>query len=313
MAPVPDRLDGAPAVLRRQAEEFLRHGVAAVSPGLRPLAGLDLTAATRLAPLPYDDAGFSARVLRLQLDQSTDQSSRRLSVIARHVDWVAGRLPVGSLRRIFHPLCGPGLFALALRAQGVERYLGVDVGPAVIAFARRVAGQPPAFAFEEGDAERYRPGGGSFSTCLLTYEALNAFPPRRARSLLALVAATMQPGGWLAMDVRRAGDAGPVSCGRCSYHAGGSVFAAGPHLLLDEPAVLGGGAVSGHRFLVVRTGPAVPVTVFHSLVWRYPAATLERLLDRAGFDLEAIEQPFVLDSDVPEAAAPLFVLARRRS
>ncbi len=300
-------------MLRRHAEEFLRHGVGAISPGLRPLAGLDLAAAARLAPLPYHDAGFSARVLRLQLDQSTDQSSRRLAVIARHVAWFAERLPARSLRRIFHPLCGPGLFALALRARGVERYLGVDVGPAVISFARRVAGQPPAFAFEQGDAERYRPGRESFSTCLLTYEALNAFPPRRAQSLLALVAATMQPGGWLAMEVRRAGDAGPATGRRCSYHAEGSVFAAGPHLLLDELAVLGGRAVSGHRFLVVRSEPAVPVTMFHSLVWHYPAANLERLLDCAGFDIEAIEQPFVLDSDVAEAAAPVFVVARRRS
>lgn len=313
MAPAPDALHGAPPALRRLAEEFLHHGVAAVSPGLRPLAELDLAAAAQLPPLPYHDAAFSARVLRLQLDQSTDQSSRRLSVIAGEVDWIARRLPPGSLRRIFHPLCGPGLFALALRARGVQHYLGVDVGPAVIGFARRVAGQWPAFTFEEGDAERYRPAGEPFSTCLLTYEALNAFPPRRAQSFLALVAAVTTPGGWLAMDVRGAGNLAPEAGRRSSYHPHESVFAAGPHLLLGEPARLGDGSVSGHRFLVVRREAGTPVTMFHSLVWHYSTGGLETVLDSTGFDLEAVEQPFVFDSDVPEAATPLIVLARRRS
>lgn len=312
MAPAPDGLQGAPPALRGLAEEFLRHGVAAASPGLQPLAELDPAAAARLAPLPYQDAAFSARVLRVQLDQSTDQSSRRRPVIAAQVAWLARRLPAGSLRRIFHPLCGPGLFALALRAEGAQCYLGVDVGPAVIGFARKAVGDCPAFAFEQGEALGYRHAGRPFSTCLLTYEALNAFPPPKAQLLLSRVAAGMTPGGWLAMDIRGAGGSAPDIARRCSYHARESVFASGPHLLLDEPARLDDGSVSGHRFLVVRADVAHPVTVLHSLVWHYRSGALETLLDSTGFDLEAVERPLVFDSDVPEAAAPLIVLARRR-
>ncbi|MGH8974900.1 MAG: class I SAM-dependent methyltransferase [Acidimicrobiia bacterium] len=311
---MPELSDGTPEMLRPQAEAFLRSGVASVVPRLRPLAELDLAAAARLTPLPYHDAGFSARVLRQQLDQSTDQSSRRLPVIARQVNWLARQLPAGSLERVFHPLCGPGLVALALRAHGVESYVGVDIGPAIIAFARRVTGGTAAFTFEAGDVERYHPGPQQYSACLLTYEGLNAFPPLRARALLASMAGALRPGGWLAMDVRGEGNAiAPGPGRRCSWHAGGSVFAAGPHLLLDESARLGWpGTVSGHRFLILREEPGVPATVFHSLVWHYPAATLGRLLDSAGFDLVAAHQPFVFDSDVPEAAAPVIVLARRR-
>ncbi|HET9773298.1 MAG TPA: class I SAM-dependent methyltransferase [Acidimicrobiia bacterium] len=302
-----------PPPLREVTEQFLGRGGPAVVAGLRALAAIDATAAAALPPLPYHDPRFSSRVLFQQLDQSTDQSSRRMSIIARQVAWLVDRLPTGSLRRVFHPLCGPGLFALALRARGAESYVGVDIGPAVVTFARKAFAADPAVVFRRSDALSHSPAGEPFSAALLTYEALNAFPPGPALALLMSIAAVLRPGGWLAVDVRM-GESAPPADGRdWSYHRGGSVFAAGPHLLLDEWGPLGPpGIVAGHRFIVMEPRRAAPVAVLHSLVWSYPPAELEALLGGAGFELVTVEQPFVFDSDVAEAAAPVIALARRR-
>ena len=89
-------------------------------------------------PIPWNDPGFSRRMLREHLDQSHDMASRTSPVIDQHVDWIAD---VASLRegsRVLDIACGPGLYTSRLAKRGCE-CVGIDFAPASIEYARQCA------------------------------------------------------------------------------------------------------------------------------------------------------------------------------
>lgn len=298
--------------LQKIGARFLALGPSAVVPDLRPLADLTPGEVEHLRLLPYETRPFCDRVLAAHLDQTTDQSSRRITSIRRQVKWLHRRLPRPALTRVFHPLCGPGLFAAALRDSGTEDYLGIDISPAAIDYANVVLRLPARFVFREADAldAEAQPPPGSFRLALLSYEALNAFPPGRALALLRLARRALDTDGVLAAEVRVApphlGTFPPRSA---EHRPHGSIFSDQPHLLLTEWAALGSRTeVMGHRFVVV--SEAGSTAVHHSLVWRYSRPRLFELVAAAGFVAPVLARPLALPTDHPDVAADRFLLAR---
>ena len=60
--------------------------------------------------IPWNDLGFSERMLREHLSQEHDAASRRSAVIDRHVDWIHHTLLTGQPTQLLDLGCGPGLY-----------------------------------------------------------------------------------------------------------------------------------------------------------------------------------------------------------
>ncbi len=278
---------------------------------LPPMAYPDWLRQAMATPLPYHDASFSARVLRLHLDQTSDQASRRQAFIVEQVEWLNTKFS-GTIGSVLHPMCGPGLFGQAFEAEGTTRsYHGCDIGPAAIQHAR-------THRFKRGFSYCLRDAlTGCFCSephqlALLTYEALNAFPSEAAQNLLCRVADALLPGGIVYAEVRLLdGPHAGHQYGQRGYslhHAG--LFEDEPHLQLVQSLQSPTRDVVGHRFCVVRLRDRV-ARVFHSLVWVYGEPELKGLFERAGLDLFWQGRPFAFTCHQTETVNNLFLLARR--
>ena len=64
--------------------------------------------------IPWDEPGFSRRMLREHLSQEHDAASRRFATIDRHVDWIHRSVLTGSPSRLLDLGCGPGLYSSRL-------------------------------------------------------------------------------------------------------------------------------------------------------------------------------------------------------
>jgi SAM-dependent methyltransferase len=88
--------------------------------------------------LPWDEPGFSRRMLAEHLDQGHDRASRRFDTIDKHVAWIAGTMLGGCPSRVLDVGCGPGLSTERLAALGC-RCVGIDFSPAAIEHANEIA------------------------------------------------------------------------------------------------------------------------------------------------------------------------------
>jgi SAM-dependent methyltransferase len=186
--------------------------------------------------IPWNEPGFSARMLREHLSQSHDMASRRTGTIARHVEWIAAELLGPAPARVLDLGCGPGLYLQALAAKGYACH-GIDFSPASIAHARAeasVAGL--SIDYEEADLRRAAFGpDGRFDAVMLIFGELNVFAPEDARGILRKAFATLKPGGRLLLEpateatVRKIGAEPPVWW---STQAG--LFGDTPHVMLSE-------------------------------------------------------------------------------
>ena len=88
--------------------------------------------------IPWNEPGFSERMLREHLSQEHDWASRRASTIDKHVDWIHREVLSSRPSRILDLGCGPGLYASRLAKMG-HACAGIDFSPASIAYAREYA------------------------------------------------------------------------------------------------------------------------------------------------------------------------------
>ncbi len=81
--------------------------------------------------IPWNEPGFSARMLHEHLSQDHDAASRRSMVIDRQVDWIHQSLLWGNPARVLDLGCGPGLYTSQLARRGCS-CTGIDFSPASI-------------------------------------------------------------------------------------------------------------------------------------------------------------------------------------
>jgi SAM-dependent methyltransferase len=156
--------------------------------------------------LDWADPTFSRRLLREHLDQAHDGASRRSRVVERQVQRLRRLLPAPPAR-ILDAGCGPGLYALRLARLGYD-VDGIDLGPAVIAHARREArraGVEDRANFEVADLRRVPPAP-AYDAVLLIYYVLENLNPRSQVAALRRLAATLLPGGRLVIELRLRAD-----------------------------------------------------------------------------------------------------------
>ena len=90
--------------------------------------------------IPWDEPGFSKRMLREHLRQDHDAASRRSEKIDQHVAWIHDEVLSGHNTKILDLGCGPGLYSSRLAKLGHD-CTGIDFSPASITYAQEQAQQ----------------------------------------------------------------------------------------------------------------------------------------------------------------------------
>lgn len=158
--------------------------------------------------IPWDDPGFSRRLMPIHLDQGTHMASRSFPVISRHTDWLLDVLAAGTgTSGPYHVLdlgCGPGFYCHELARRG-HRADGVDFGPSAVRHARdTAAARDLACRFWQEDltdpGAAWRREAGPVDAVTFWFGEMNAFRPEQVRELLAAAARLLRPGGLLVLE-----------------------------------------------------------------------------------------------------------------
>jgi SAM-dependent methyltransferase len=155
--------------------------------------------------LPWDEPGFSERMLREHLDESHGAASRITAERTLQIDWLWQILGLQSDSHLLDVTCGPGLYAVELARRGC-RVTGLDFSPASIDYARSLAlseGLADRCSFIEQDVRQMAGAvsGTDFDAALLLYGQLAVFTKAEARSLQAEIARRLRPGGRLCVEL----------------------------------------------------------------------------------------------------------------
>ncbi|MBN2386070.1 MAG: class I SAM-dependent methyltransferase [Anaerolineales bacterium] len=251
------------------------------------LTGL-LTRTPRPAPwaegekIPWNEPGFSARMLAEHLSQEHDAASRRFAVIDRHVDWIHASVLAGRTARVLDLGCGPGLYTSRLARRGHD-CTGIDFSPASIAYARDAAAREGlACRYSEGDLRSVDYGSG-YGLAMFVFGEFNVFQTADARRILRKAHAALVAGGLLLLEphrfaaVQRIGQSPPAW-----YSSPGGLFCARPHLCLTENFWDEAACAATERYYIVdaETGE---VTSYASSMQAYRSAGYRSLLETCGF------------------------------
>ena len=232
--------------------------------------------------IPWNEPGFSTRMLREHLDQSHDAASRRFGTIDRHVAWIHERLLHGQAGRVLDLGCGPGLYSHRLARLG-HSCRGIDYSPASVRYAREVAeAEALDCAFVERDI-RLGEWGQGYDLAMLIYGEFNVFRPSEAQALLDGMCSALRPGGRLLIEYQTWESVqGSTQPARTWYSSDSGLFCEQPHMLLTEHYWDEASATHIVRYylLEAQTGE---VTLFGQTTQAYKEASLQEMLLQAGF------------------------------
>jgi SAM-dependent methyltransferase len=233
--------------------------------------------------IPWDEPGFSARMLKEHLSQEHDAASRRFEHIDAHVAWIHRELLGERLARVLDLGCGPGLYASRLARLG-HTCVGIDFSPASIAYAREEAAREGLACTYVHQDIRTADYGAGFDLVMFIFGELNAFRPEGAETILRKAFGALADGGTLLLEVsgfealEKWGKSGPSW-----YSSPGGLFSEQPHLCLEECFWDAEKSVVTKRFFVVdaETGAVTPYAMGTQA---YTDAGYRGLLERFGFE-----------------------------
>lgn len=252
--------------------------------------------------IPWNEPGFSERMLREHLSDNHDAASRRQSTIDQHVNWIHSEVLNSKPVRMLDLGCGPGLYAGRFARLG-HKYVGVDYSPSSIAYART---NYPDCTFIEGDVRHVDVGSG-YGFVMMIFGELNVFRPQDARMILQKCRVALDSGGILLLEVhtwdaiQAIGHESP----RWRSHNSG-LFSPKPHLELRESFWDESEAAATTRFYVVDASTS-SVARYAQSFQAYSDDGYRELLASAGFQLSGV-YPSLDGSD--EAGDFLVYLAR---
>ncbi len=231
--------------------------------------------------IPWNDPGFSERMLEYHLTQEHDLASRRFDIIDRHVDWIHNKLG-GIPSKILDLACGPGLYSSRLAKLG-HCCRGIDFGPASIRYAREQAfkeGVEVDYVLEDIRTADY---GDDNDLVLFIYGEFNVFKPADIKRVLRKAYDSLKEGGLFIAEpnryetVKREGTS-PDSW----YSSQRGLFSPKPHLCLRENFWDQDRHVATTRYFIVDAETS-DVTLHASSMVAYTREYLEQVLREAGF------------------------------
>lgn len=149
-----------------------------------------------LYKIPWNEEGFSRRMLKMHLSQQHDMASRRDELIERQVQWMQNTLLQGKSSRILDIGCGPGLYVKKLANLG-HSCTGIDFSPASIEYARQNC-KDAFFILEDVRRAEY---GSDFDMVMFLFGELNVFSSEECHEILKKAYRCLKPDGVLLLEV----------------------------------------------------------------------------------------------------------------
>lgn len=259
--------------------------------------------------IPWDEPGFSARMLREHLSQEHDGASRRAATVDRHVAWIHGALLGERPATILDLGCGPGLYAGRLARLG-HRCVGVDFSPASVAYARAEAERHGlACRYELADLREADFGAG-FDLAMLIFGELNVFPRAQAADLIRRARDALVPGGTLLLEVHTLAAIQALGARPATWATAPSgLFGEAPHLLLTESFWDAATSAATARYYVVDAASA-EVSRYAQSFQAYTDAAYADLLHVSGF-IDITIRPGLTGGPEPDQPDFQVLVARR--
>jgi SAM-dependent methyltransferase len=232
--------------------------------------------------IPWDDPGFSERMLAEHLTQDHDLASRRLGLIDSHVAWLTDHVIGAKQARILDLACGPGLYLTRLADLG-HSGTGIDFSPASIEHARSIAAaRHLEIEYREGDLRTIEFGSG-YHVALLLYGQLNVFRRSEALDIARKALVAIEPGGTFVAEpqtLEHIKNSSSVAPSWSTHDAG--LFSPEPHLLLTESFWNDRTRTGIQRFHVIDAGTGA-VSAHSISNEAYTVDELTGLFEEAGF------------------------------
>jgi SAM-dependent methyltransferase len=232
--------------------------------------------------IPWNEPGFSQRMLQEHLSQAHDAASRRLEIIDRQVTWLHEEVLNGMPARILDLGCGPGLYINRLAQLG-HSCTGIDFSPASIQYARKSSEQAGlAITYSEADLRR-ADYGIDFDLVMQIYGEFNVFRPSDARLVIDKAWQALKPGGCLLLEahtfeaIQHMGQKPPGW-----YTSQSGLFSDQPYLLLEEGFWDANSQATTRRYFLV-DGASGTVTRYAASYQAYSNEEYRSLLEGQGF------------------------------
>ena len=232
--------------------------------------------------IPWNEPGFSRRMLREHLTQSHDLASRRREKIDEHVDWIHRGVLSGSPANILDLGCGPGLYASRL-ARLEHRCVGIDFSPASIEYAKKQAAKENlACEYIHADIRSAEYGSG-FGFAMLIFGEFNVFSPSDATRIVEKAHSALEEGGMLLLEAHTNQAVRDFGSRPASWYASeGGLFSESPHLCLQENFWDDDTGVVTRRYFIVDAATG-EVTRYAQSLKAYTTEQYCVILEKAGF------------------------------
>jgi SAM-dependent methyltransferase len=190
--------------------------------------------------IPWNEAGFSQRMLAEHLNQAHNAASRTFAIVDRHVAWIHEHVLGGRRARILDLGCGPGLYLSRLARRG-HTGRGIDFGPASVAYARAQAqaeGMEIEYSLEDLRTAAFAaPGEPPFDLATLLYGEFSTFRPADAELIVRKAVAVLAGGGRLLLEPSTFAAIEALGKPQPSWYAApGGLWSDRPHLCLQDNA-----------------------------------------------------------------------------
>lgn len=231
--------------------------------------------------IPWNDAAFSARILREHLSQDHHLASRKKYVVHAQAAWIRSRFLCGDTASILDLGCGPGLYATPL-AGNEHDYLGIDFSPASIEYAIERHAENAWHEFVLGDVVE-ADYGGPHNLAMMLFGEINVFPPSACRRIMEKAARSLVTGGSLILEAQRFETVKTIGQGPdAKTEAEAGLFSDSPYVCLTSNRWYPGEAVSQQVF-TVRAENEADTKTYKSTTKAWKEEELRVLLHEAGF------------------------------
>lgn len=184
--------------------------------------------------IPWNEPGFSQRMLGEHLSQTHDMASRRFEIIDTHIEWIHRTLLEAKQSKILDLGCGPGFYSGRLAELGHE-CIGIDFSPASINYATEQAGKEKLNCTYLHEDIRKADFGTGFDLAMLIFGELNVFRPVEAKAILNKSNHALGKDGILLLEPHSFGAVRKIGKQSSSwYSAKSGLFSDQPHICLDE-------------------------------------------------------------------------------
>ena len=233
--------------------------------------------------IPWNEPGFSERMLKEHLSQAHDMASRRFEVIDNHIEWIHQELLKSKQSKILDLGCGPGFYSSRLAKLGHE-CVGIDFSPASIKYATKQADKENLNCKYLHDDIRKADFGTGFDLAMFIFGELNVFRPVDIKMILKKANHALSENGTLLLEPHSFGVIKSIGQLPPSwYSAKNGLFSNKPHICLDESFWDEQSSTATKRYFIIDASTS-DVTNYATTYQAYTNRQYQSLLKECGFE-----------------------------